>query len=194
MADPVPRLLTWPAKLPTGLDGLYAEVATRLGSVRTVPLVTLADLTTACPAEAGRDAVVVVVDAAVTAGVPVAEVLDGLALLADTPSLDLVLVVGDGWLGTDRADLSATSAAGAAVATARSVAVRRGGTSRPNVVCVPDALFGREGAQRGPLRTEVGCADVANAVAFLLGPSGGYLSGQVLFVNGGRQLFSSMTA
>ena len=43
-------------------------------------------------------------------------------------------------------------------------------------------------------RKAVESRDVAAAAAFLLGESGSYISGQVLYVDGGRQLFSSGTA
>ena len=105
-----------------------------------------------------------------------------------------VLVIGDGWIGTEGPDVSAALVGAGAVALARSIAVRRHPTGRVNVVCVPEALVGEAGSQRGPLALEIGSADVAEVVAFVLGDQSSYIDGQVLYADGGRQLFSSLTA
>jgi NAD(P)-dependent dehydrogenase (short-subunit alcohol dehydrogenase family) len=106
----------------------------------------------------------------------------------------IALVVGDGWIGTDGPALTGAALSAGAVALARSVAVRRSPTPRVNVVCAPERLFGAAGSQRGPLALEVGADDVAEVVAFALGEESSYVDGQVLYANGGRQLFSSLTA
>ena len=59
---------------------------------------------------------------------------------------------------------------------------------------MPEALVGEAGSQRGPLALEIGSADVAEVVAFVLGDQSSYIDGQVLYADGGRQLFSSLTA
>jgi hypothetical protein len=112
----------------------------------------------------------------------------------DSRSGPTALVVGDGWIGTDAGDLDAAIAGASAVALARSIAVRRHATGRVNVVCVPQSLLGVDGSQRGPLKLEIGTADVADVIAFALSDQSCYIDGQVLYANGGRQLFSSLTA
>lgn len=119
------------------------------------------------------------------------------------PTLDLLisartgptaLVIGDGWIGTDGPDIRSALVGAGAVALARSIAVRRHPTGRVNVVCVPESLIGGAGSQRGPLALEISSADVGDVVAFVLGRHSSYIHGQVLYADGGRQLFSSLTA
>jgi hypothetical protein len=105
-----------------------------------------------------------------------------------------VLVIGDGYLGTDGPDVASALVGASVVALARSIAVRRSAHGRVNVVAVPEALLGEAGSQRGPLAAGVDLAAVAEVVAYLLGPESSYLHGQVLFADGGRHLFSSLTA
>jgi hypothetical protein len=190
--QPLHTLFAWPAEPPDALAGLYQAVADHLD----IPSVTPLDDPTSLPAsgdDAPDTAVVAIVDSALAASDPAA-VLTGLAALADRQGFDLVVVVGDGWLGTDGPRSSTGMVGAAAVSAVRSIAVRSDRSGRANAVCVPESLFGPAGSQRAPLAQAVETEDVANAVAFLLADTGGYLNGQVLFVNGGRHLFSSMTA
>lgn len=189
------KLWVWPGNLPAGLAGLFEAVAERIGAESCSALGAVAELESVEPPGGAPVPVVVVPEAAVTPdGGDAASVLGEIAELGSLPALDIVFVVGDAYLGTDAPALEGAMVAAAAVTASRSLAVRRGATTRANVVCVPAALLGIEGAQRGPLPAPVELADVAAGVAFLLGDSGSYLNGQVLFVNGGRQLFSSQTA
>jgi len=162
----------WPSE-PPDLAGLGDAVSDRLGEPVTIP-----------GDPAGADRLVVIVDGSGDAVGPAVE----------SAAAVIVFVVGDGYLGTDVGDLSAALGGAAAVAAARSLAVRRGSHGRANVVCVPEGFFGMSGELRGPLAHEVGVGDIADAVAFLLSDDAGYVHGQVLFVDGGRHLFSSMTA
>jgi hypothetical protein len=107
----------------------------------------------------------------------------------------LVLVVPDHFLGAGVDQLESAEAGGAVVATIRSIAVQRGRHLRANVVVVPGSLLGLPPVeQRGPLRREVTSADVAGTTAFLLSAEARYVNGQVLFVNAGRHLFTSLSA
>jgi len=188
----VQRLMVWPTRLPSGLEGLADQVATQLGVDDVVGLDDLSSL--ASQRSSGHDALVLVIDAAVAAGHDAADVVASVTALRDHEHLDVVAVVGDGYLGTDHADVGASVAGAAAVATMRSMATRRDASGRANVVAIPDALFDRAGVHRGPLKQVVEAIDVVNAVAFFLSEEGGYLNGQVLFVDSGRQVFSSMSA
>jgi hypothetical protein len=105
-----------------------------------------------------------------------------------------VFVVTDGSLGTNGPGVDAAVTAAGAIALTRSIAVRQAPTGRVNVVCAPEGLFGPAGSQRGPLRLDVGAAEVADVAGFLLSDLASYIDGQVLFADGGRQLFSSLTA
>lgn len=188
-------IFTWPERLPTSLDGLYEEVAARLGGAATYSLDGSHEGVLSGGADGGSRSAVVVIDAAILAGNgDPTEALEVLRTMRGMPGVDLVAIVGDGYLGTDNEELDATMGAAAAIAVVRSLAVRRGWGSHANAICVPDAMFGRESAQRGPLRQGVERRDVSDAVSFLLGDDGCYLNGQVLFVDGGRQLFSSLSA
>lgn len=122
---------------------------------------------------------------------------------AVVPALDAIirartaptaLVIGDGYLGTDGPDVPSALVGASVVALARSIAVQRAASGRVNVVAVPESLLGAAGTQRGPIRDEIGVAEIADVVGFLLGPHSSYIDGQVLFADGGRHLFSSLTA
>lgn len=178
----MPELIAWPPDPPTALGDLYARVAAELdATLITVP--SLSDL--------GRRTDE---SRSVLAIVHTATGLRELEAYADQASFDIVAVVSDGYLGTDGPAVKAAMHAGAAVTVVRSIAVRRGSDARANVVCVPESLLGEPGSQRAPLRQEVETQDVAHAVAFFLDPSGGYLNGQVLYADGGRHVFSSLSA
>ncbi len=184
------RVFTWPAALPPTLVGLFEAVAERSGG-EWIPI----DKLTSIAGEAGAsDVAVVVLDAGVRSETSISDVIDGIQTVARLQGIVVVFVVGDSYLGTDDPDLAAPMCAAAAISAARSVAVRRGVTTRVNVVCIPGSFFGDVGAQRGPLAQQVECSDVVEATAFFLGEDASYLNGQVLFVDGGRHVFSSMSA
>jgi hypothetical protein len=177
----MPELIAWPPDPPPALGDLYARVAEELGATL-VTVQSLADLGTS---DEHRSVLLVA---------HTASGLRELEAYADQADFDMVAVVSDGYLGTDGPSVESAMHGGAAIAVVRSIAVRRGSDARANVVCVPESLFGEQGSQRAPLRQEVEVEDVAHAVAFFLDASGGYLNGQVLFANGGRHVFSSMSA
>lgn len=186
------NLLVWPERLPASLDGLYEAAAAGLGAPAWTALPSL-DALELLPAEEDEPtSALIVIGAAPGAGA--AEVIAGLEAIARHPSLNLAVVVGDGYLGTDTADLGGSLAAAAAVTAVRSLATRKDGSTRANVICVPIGLFESGTSQRGPIPQQVEAADLAAAAVYLLGEAGAYLNGQVLYVNGGRQLFSSHTA
>ena len=177
----MPELIAWPPDPPTALGDLAARVADELGAT----LVTVSSLADLGTSDEPRSVLAIVHSAS------------GLAELqsyADHANFDLVAVVSDGYLGTDGPAVDAAMHGGAAVTVIRSIAVRRGSDARANVVCVPESFFGEQGSQRAPLRQEVEVEDVAHAVGFFLDASSGYLNGQVLFADGGRHVFSSLSA
>lgn len=176
------QLFVSPENPPAGLVDLYGLVAEEIGAKTVAPLVR-----SQLP-ETSQDAPALVLVDGSDQG------LDVVRALADRADRDLAVVVADGYLGTDGAGLDAAASGAAAISLVRSMAVRQGAACRANAVVVPEALFGTPGSQRGPLRLDVNEIDVASAVGFLLGRAGGYLSGQVLYANGGRQLFSSLTS
>jgi hypothetical protein len=185
------QLVTWPGQLPVPLDGLYDCVSELLGvSISPVD----GDMTGLGDSKLKWELAVVV------AGGDAAD-LDSLVSLSEklanhesAPVRRIVFVVGDGWLGTDSDQVRLAAQSATALSLARSMAVRRSGGLRANVVCVPESMFGLETELRGPLPQRVELEDVANAVGFLLGDDSGYISGQVLFVDSGRHLFSSLSA
>jgi hypothetical protein len=121
-------------------------------------------------------------------------IVDWLTGLSAQANLNVVVVIGDGYLGTDIANRSNAAAAAAAVSAVRSLAATRGARVRANVVCAPQGMFGPTGEQRGPLAQQGEMRDVVQAATFFMSRENGYLNGQVLYVNGGRQIFSSHTA
>ncbi len=188
------RIFTWPAELPSSLDGFFTAVEAGAGGA---PLVELQSLDAFRSVRDGDepDSLLIIPDAALElGGSTVGEVTDGLLALATAENLNTVVITGDGMLGVDTDDFADAMCGAAAVAAVRSIAVRRGSTSRANVICVPAAVFGSEGSQRGAIPQPVESIDVAEAALFFLSDENTYLNGQVLFVNGGRHLFSSLSA
>lgn len=181
-------LLAWPAQLPSALCALASEVAGALDRTARI----LEDLSDA-DADAGAEAepLLVILTGGDLADMQVFSILDRI-ISARTGAT--ALVIGDGWIGTEGPDVASALVGAAAVALARSIAVRRHPTGRVNVVCVPEGLIGGAGSQRGPLAVKIGSSDVADVVAFVLGDASRYIDGQVLYADGGRQLFSSLTA
>ena len=177
----MPELIAWPPDPPPSLRDLSAMVAHELGAT----LVTRSSLSDLAPGDEPR---------LVLAIVHSASGLRELEAYAKQAHFDLVAVVSDGYLGTDGPAVGTAMYGGAAITVVRSIAVRQGSSVRANVVCVPEALLGESGSQRGPLHQDVEVQDVAHAVAFFLDASGGYLNGQVLFADGGRHVFSSLSA
>lgn len=178
------KLTVWPPDLPTALTGLPGEVGALLdASPRTVD--ELGEL------EAVTGPLLLVLS---TAEHGSQEVVNWLDRIIDGRSAPTVFVIGDGWIGTEGPNIAAAIVGASVVALARSIAVRRHATGRVNVVCVPEALVGEAGSQRGPLGLAIGSAEIADVVAFALGGESSYIDGQVLYADGGRQLFSSLTA
>jgi len=175
-------LAVWPRELPAPLAALPGHVAAMLGATSR-PVSELSD---------APDGPLLVVLTGAALGRP--ELFSALDRIIDGRAAPTALVVGDGWIGTEGPDVPAALTGAATVALARSIAVRRHPTGRVNVVCVPEALVGESGSQRGPLPLEIRSADVAEVVAFMLGDQSSYIDGQVLYADGGRQLFSSLTA
>jgi hypothetical protein len=174
-------LSVWPSALPAELATLPEHVARILGATaRSVA-------TTSELAAAAGPALVVLTGADAAVLVELEPIIAGRA----APT---ALVIGDGWIGTEGPDVAAAMVGAGAVALTRSIAVRRHVTGRVNVVCVPERLIGEAGSQHGPLTIEIGSVDVAEVVAFVLGGQSSYIDGQVLYADGGRQLFSSLTA
>lgn len=177
-------LISWPAQLPATVNDLPTQVGSALGlAARAVT--SLAEAATA-------DGPLLLVLGGTAAGD--AHVFPTLDRLVSARSGPTVFLVGDGWIGTDGPDVGAALVGASAVALARSIAVRRTITGRVNVVCVPERLVGEAGSQRGPLALVITSADIAEVVAFALRDISSYIDGQVLYANGGRQLFSSLTA
>lgn len=184
----------WPPTAPTNLDGLYEQIASLLPDHDIVVIDRLADLGRKDPA-GDPGAAVVVLDATTTQATSFpAELQAAITHLKAAPELDIVFVLGDGFLGTDTGDLSASMVGASAVSAVRSLALLKGRPGRSNVVCVPDEVLGGGGTQKGPLSQPTEMIDVADAISYLLGETGDYVSGQTLYVNGGRHLFSSQTA
>lgn len=113
-----------------------------------------------------------------------------LSTVDDQRALNIVAITSDGYLGTDLADPADSVMGAAVVAAVRAIAVSRNQV-RANVVAIAEGLLGVVGEHRGPLAHVTGVADVVEAVLFLMNPENSYLSGQVLFVDSGRHLFSS---
>lgn len=176
------EMIIWPPTVPERLQDLPEGVATILGTTSR-PVESIEDVATAAsPA-------LLLLDSRQVDHSAVFGDLDRALTARSSPT---VIVIGDGWIGTDGPDVAAAVLGAGAVALVRSVAVRRAGPGRVNIVCIPESFVAKEGSQRGPLA--VGIADIAAVVAFVLGSESGYVQGQVLYANGGRQLFSSMTA
>jgi NAD(P)-dependent dehydrogenase (short-subunit alcohol dehydrogenase family) len=186
-------LLCWPAELPETLQGLYDELSAGLGESDVVTLDSAMDLADALRTRDWDLAAFVVSGGS-----------DDLLALTDLAALlrgsdgettrRVVFVVADSFLGTDAQDLTQAGSSAGAVNLARSMAVRRGDRHRANVVCVPEAIFGTASSHRGPLRHSVDRSDIVDAGLFLLSQEARYINGQVLFVDAGRHLFSSLSA
>ncbi|HMH58331.1 MAG TPA: hypothetical protein VK537_04035 [Galbitalea sp.] len=177
-------LTVWPRALPAALTALSEQVAAVLG-MSSHPVSQLSELGAA-------DGPLLVVLTGAELGH--SELFPALERIIDGRSAPTALVIGDGWIGTEGPDISAALVGAGTVALARSIAVRRHPTGRVNVVCVPEVLIGEAGSQRGPPALEIRSADIAEVVAFVLGDQSSYIDGQVLYADGGRQLFSSLTA
>lgn len=183
----------WPPELPSHFDGFY-DFLEKLIDDCTVTAV--AEITAVVAGDdSPPDSVVIVIDPTATSGPTfTGDLHTAIESIRTNPDLNAVFIVGDGYLGTDSADLGTTMHGAAAVSAVRSLALTRSRPGRSNVICVPDAMFDTAGTQRGPLTQSTEAIDVAHSIAFLLGETGQYVSGQTLFLNGGRHLFSSHTA
>lgn len=178
----------WPAPSASKLADLAALIVAETENWLVEPIEDLAS------ASHDNSALVVITDEAIAQGHSIQNVIDGIAELADTTEMDMVFIVGDGYLGTDGSHLGQAGGGAATVSLARSLAVRRDRQARSNVICVPDSMFGNSGSQRSPLPLEVESCDIAATITYLLGATGGYVNGQVVYLDGGRHLFSSLTS
>lgn len=188
-------IAAWPAVAAAPFTDLYDAVVDLLPGRCVAAFGDLADLSTIL-SERSAEAVVLVIDPASASSIGDRSLAAALATLGDHPDVSVAVVVGDGYLGTDAdsgTDLSSLLGA-MAVSGVRSLALRRHRPGRSNVVCVPQSSYGTPTVLRGPIAQPTETVDVANALAFLLDESGRYVSGDVLYVNGGRHLFSSHTA
>ncbi|HVR31149.1 MAG TPA: hypothetical protein VMS74_00390 [Acidimicrobiia bacterium] len=185
------RLFTWPTTLPAPLADLYPRVVDATDSDR-VPIADPLAVEALRGGSEPRDTLLIVPDVAVETTSP-GEVLAALSHMASLSGIDLVVVVGDGYLGAD-IEPTGTAVAAAAISVMRSVAVQRGRPGRANAICIPQGMLGDTVSQRGPLAVNVDVTDVAHAAGFLIDSANSYLNGQVLYVDAGRQLFSSHTA
>lgn len=188
-----PIVAVWPAAVSAPFDDLHDVLAALLPTRDLRRFATLDDLV-ALLAEQPPAAVVVVLDPASAAAIDVGTVTTLLAALAARPAVSVAIVAGDGYLGTDTETDRPALVAAMAVSGVRSLALARDRPGRSNVVCVPHSSLGGASVLRGPIADTVATIDVANALAFLLDESGRYISGDVVFVDGGRHLFSSHTA
>jgi len=145
-------LTVWPSELPAALAELPGHVAVVLG-VSPWPVRELSELS------AAQGPLLIVLTGA-ELGYP--ELFPALDRVIDGRNAPTVLVIGDGWIGTDGPEVSAALVGASAVTLARSIAVRRHLTGRVNVVCVPEALIGEAGSQRGPLALDIGSAAIAS--------------------------------
>ena len=181
MSDSSSRLLVWADHSSTGLDGLTERLAEVFGQLESIPIDPHADLVR-------NDTVLLVLF-----GSDSWAMLRWMEKLDPDDSVNVIVVVDDSHLGTDtgrdRAPVS-----GAAVSAVRSLAVQRGTKVRANAICVATSVSGVRTEMRGPLPVVPTVEDVVEAVSFLAGPDAAYLSGQVLYLNCGRQLFSSHTS
>jgi hypothetical protein len=177
-------LAVWPSDLPSSLRELPAQVA----AILDMSPHTMSDLHELV----GLDGpALIVLTGAIARDASVFTELDK---IIDSRTSPTALVIGDGWIGTDGPDIASAIVGAGTVALARSIAVRRRTTGRVNVVSIPERLVTEAGSQRGPLALEISTGDVAEVVAFVLSDKSSYIDGQVLYANGGRQLFSSLTA
>ena len=184
------KLLAWPSRLPAPLEEALAALESRSGQL----------VQTSSPDELRAQvepgsAVVIFPDAAVAVGATSHDEVIGLiADFGTIADLNIVAVVSDAYLGTDDSDIATPATAAAVVSAVRSIAVRQGATTRANVVCVPAGMVSEAGSQRGAMTRPVEPGHVAATIAFLTDPANSYVSGQVVFVDAGRHLFSSLTA
>ena len=189
-------LHVWPGALPDTLMRLYDAVGALLEHHQVTPVGNIEDIAQSRDdTDAVTTSALVVLDAPTTADPSFPDRFRStVGRLQAAPDVNVVFVIGDGYLGTDLDDLTPARAGASAVSAMRSLALTRNRPGRSNIVAVPDALLGHTGSQRGPLAQSTEVDDVAHAVAYLVGDTGNYVSGQTLFVNGGRHLFSSQTA
>jgi hypothetical protein len=184
------KLLAWPSRLPAPLGEALAALQSR-----SEQLIQAASADEVRAHVEQSTAVVLFPDAAVAVGAAShEEVIRLIADLGAIADLNIVAVVSDAYLGNDVADIATPATAAAVVSAVRSIAVRQGATTRANVVCVPAGMVSEAGSQRGAMTRPVEPGHVAATIAFLTDPANSYISGQVVFVDAGRHMFSSMTA
>lgn len=186
-------IAVWPAEVAAPFDDL-PDALDRLLPDHDITAVDDLDGLPDVLSERSPEAVVLVIDPGSVAAIGDRTIATVLATLADHPEVSVAVVAGDGYLGTDGATDPSCLLGAMAVSGVRSLALRRHRPGRSNVVCVPQSAYDASTTLRGPITQPTETVDVANALAFLLDETGRYVSGDVLYVNGGRHLFSSHTA
>jgi hypothetical protein len=174
----------WPASLPPALAEFPDQVAKAFGGSSAV-------IGGISALDSVEGPLVIILSGTDLTGTDLLSTLDRVISGRAAPT---TIVIGDGWIGTDGPDLVSALTGAAAVSLTRSIAARRAPTGRVNIVCVPERLLGAAGSQRGPLTLDIDSAAIADVVAFIIGDESSYIDGQVLYADGGRQLFSSLTA
>lgn len=186
-------IAVWPAEVTAPFDDLWRALDGLLPAHDLTTFDDLDDLTNVL-SERNPEAVVLVVDPGSVTSVGDRTIATALATLGDHPDVSVAVVAGDGYLGTDGAADPSCLLGAIAVSGVRSLALRRHRPGRSNVVCVPQSAYDTSTSLRGPIAQPTETVDVAHALAFLIDETGRYVSGDVLYVNGGRHLFSSHTA
>jgi hypothetical protein len=186
-------IAVWPAEVAAPFDDLHDTLDRLLPDHDIASFDDLDDLTTIL-SERDPDAVVLVIDPESSASISDRTIAMVLTTLQEHPEVSVAVVAGDGCLGTDGVIDPSCLLGAMAVSGVRSLALRRHRPGRSNVVCVPQSAYDRSASLRGPIAQPTETVDIANALAFLIDETGRYVSGDVMYVNGGRHLFSSHTA
>jgi Enoyl-(Acyl carrier protein) reductase len=182
MAKPASTWHLFPDELPGTLMNLQETLAWFIGPPS--PFESLGEL------RSSDEPIVLVVAEQASANL----IVEWLAGVRTDAEMDIVAIVPDGYLGTDGGDRVLAASGASVVSSIRSLAGTRGTTVRANAVAIPDAMVGAAGEMSGPLAHATSVEDVAEVVSFLLNADNGYISGQVIYADGGRHLFSSHTS
>jgi Enoyl-(Acyl carrier protein) reductase len=172
----------FPSELPKSLSDLYPVLSSFFGAPSIVDSLEGVDL---------ADQPIVAVAADVHSA---SSVVSWLTNLGSGTKNDIVVIVPDGYLGTDGADRTLATYGAAAISCVRSLAGTRGTAVRANAVAIPDEMVGTTGEMGGPLAHRTTTDDVAEVVAFLISPANSYINGQIIYADSGRHIFSSHTS
>ncbi len=186
-------IAVWPSEVTAPFDDLYDALDSLLPEHHLDAFDDLDGLPDVL-SERSPEAVVLVIDPGSVTSIGDRTIATVLATLGDHPDVSIAVIAGDGYLGTDGVTDASCLLGAMAVSGVRSLALRRHRPGRSNVFCVPQSAYDTSTSLRGPIAQPTETVDVANALAFLLDETGRYVSGDVLYVNGGRHLFSSHTA